>query len=148
MNKYIRTYTIVEPLLVKDKLEVNKEYIAFFIPELALQFNYDQDSPYHDFDLWTHTFKVVCAVPRANINLMWAALLHDIAKPWSRSKNKKGYSNYINHEQFGAYMAEVILKRLGMPHFRIDYICDVIKHHLEDGNALKPYDDMSKKLVK
>ena len=120
------------------------------IPELTLQKNYQQNSIYHDFDLWMHTKKVVCNIPCDNLEfleLRWSALLHDIAKPFVRTENKNGYSNYINHDILGAQMSLKISNYLKFSNNRRDYIFENILNHLKSDSKLKKYDDMGKKLL-
>lgn len=57
----------------------------YMIPELSLQYHYKQDSKYHCNNLDFHTMRVVEACPK-DINLRWAGLLHDIAKPFVRTE--------------------------------------------------------------
>lgn len=115
------------------------------IPEISLQKNYDQNSPYHDFSLWEHTKKVVKSTPKENLELRWSALLHDIAKPFTRTENKKGHSNYIGHELLGAEMSLKASHHLKFSKKRREYIYQTILTHLQENSALKPYDDQSKK---
>lgn len=119
--------------------------LGIIIPELSLQKNYDQNSPWHDFDLWTHTKKVVSSTPRSNVNLRWAALLHDIAKPFTRTENPKGHSNYIHHDLLGSHMVWKVCKYLRFSNERTKFLVDITKHHLNPECELKVYDDMSKK---
>ncbi len=115
----------------------------FMIPELSLQLNYDQNSPYHDFDLWTHTLKTVSATP-PDIDLRWAALLHDIGKPFVRT-NKTDRSNYIHHAILGANIVEKTAIYLKWSNARKNKIVEIVKNHLNKNSALKPYDNISKK---
>jgi len=74
----------------------------YMIPELYLQKDYDQNSKYHACDLWRHTVRVTSSAP-PDINLRWAALLHDIAKPFVRIE-KEDRSTYANHDILGREM--------------------------------------------
>ncbi len=58
----------------------------FTLPELSIQWNYEQNSKYHDLQLWEHTSKVVGSAQKAGepIEILWACLLHDIGKPFCR----------------------------------------------------------------
>ena len=49
------------------------------IPELKPMLGFDQRSPHHAYDLFTHVAHVVAGVP-GDLTLRWAALLHDIGK--------------------------------------------------------------------
>ncbi len=116
----------------------------YMIPELDLQFNYDQNSKYHSFKLHQHTIKVVEACPK-DLTLRWAALLHDIAKPFVRTENPKGHSNYINHEILGAEMVDMIARHLRWGNDRRLRCVELIKTHLEEDCILRKYDDLGKK---
>lgn len=115
----------------------------YTIPELHLQYNYEQNSRYHDFTLQNHTINVVVETP-PKLNLRWAALLHDIAKPFVRTENPNGYSNYINHEILGADMVERIARHLKFSNERREYVVDLTKNHLKDDCELREYDNKHK----
>ena len=119
--------------------------LGVIVPELILQKNYEQNSPWHDFDLWTHTCKVVGNVPKENLDLRWSALLHDIAKPFTRTENLKGHSNYINHDILGAEMSLKVSAYFKFSNARRDYIFETILNHLKEDSVLRKYDNMSKK---
>ncbi len=120
--------------------------LQVMIPELSLQKKFDQNTPYHDFDLWTHTKNVIVKVPANNLLLRWVALLHDIAKPFTYSLNKKGNYNYLHHDELGAEMAQKICKYLKFSNDRTEYIVTQIRNHLDANFDLKKYDDAGKKL--
>lgn len=120
--------------------------LDIMIPELSYQINFDQNSKYHDFKLWDHTIKVVNATPKENMLLRWAALLHDIGKPFVKTTNKKGGTNYIGHEIMSAHLTEQIGKRLKWPNNRIETVSGMVAHHLEKYCVLKEYDNMSKEI--
>lgn len=117
----------------------------YIIPELQLQHNYEQNSRYHDFKLHQHTINVVVATPN-KLDLRWAALLHDIAKPFVRTENKNGNSNYINHEILGADMVEKLARHLKFSNERREYVVNIVKNHLNDDCELREYDNKGKKL--
>ena len=133
----------------------------FMIPELQLQFCYDQNSQYHRFTLNIHTRKVVAACPK-DLNLRWAALLHDIAKPFVRTDKKvqpmeaEGdehivelvpmiiKSNYIGHEKLGADMVVKLALHFKWNNERTKVVVDLVRHHLEDDCELREYDNLGK----
>lgn len=133
------------------------EIFKFIIPELQLQFNYDQNSKYHKFLLHIHTKKVVSATPK-DLDLRWSALLHDIAKPFTRTDkevvvdlqtmDKKPItiikSNYIGHEKLGADMVLKLSTHLKWSNERRDNVVKLVRNHLEDDCPLREYDNMGK----
>jgi poly(A) polymerase len=62
-------------------------------------------------DLWDHTLRVLMqAPPRPAVR--WAALLHDAAKPLTRSVGLDGEIHFFGHERVGADIASRLLSRL------------------------------------
>lgn len=62
-------------------------------------------------DLWDHTVRVVRqAPPRPAVR--WAALLHDAAKPLTRSVGLDGEVHFFGHERVGADLAGRVLSQL------------------------------------
>ncbi len=119
------------------------ELFKWMIPELQLQFNYEQNSQYHDYKLHIHTKKVVAATPK-DLNLRWAALLHDIAKPFVRTENPRGHSNYISHELLGAEIVRKLSLYLKWSNDRSENVVSLIKNHLNEDCPLRKYDNMGK----
>jgi poly(A) polymerase len=67
--------------------------------------------PHLEKDLWAHTKRVVDRCPPRPI-VRWAALLHDAAKPQTRSVSPSSEIHFYGHEQAGANIARRILTRL------------------------------------
>lgn len=140
----------MDKLLLGDYSHMGLGYLMscklfnYMIPELSLQAGYNQNSKYHDLDLWMHTKIVTLEVPK-DIDMKWAALLHDIAKPFVRTENKKGYSNYIRHEILGAELVERIATILKWSNERRKTVVNLIKNHLEKDCPLRKYDNIGKK---
>lgn len=121
---------------------VRTRLLNFLIPELILQCDYDQNSPYHVFDLWTHTIKTINYCPQ-DIILRWAALLHDIAKPFVRT-NKVDKSNYIYHDYLGAEMVERLGLYLRWSNERRIQVKEIVLNHFKVDSPLKEADDKAK----
>ena len=85
--------------------------ITQVIPELTPQLGYDQNNHHHIYDLFTHTVQVTAAVP-PQLHLRWAALLHDLGKPATRTTDEKGEAHYHGHAAVSTEMANRILLRL------------------------------------
>lgn len=87
------------------------DVIAEIIPKIAKLFDFPQNTPYHDRDVWKHTLAALGAVPADPI-LRWTMLLHDIAKPDCHYIDAKGVSHFKTHPEKGAPVAGAILARL------------------------------------
>ena len=88
--------------------------LAAVIPELAPMLGFDQRSPHHAYDVFTHTAHVVVNVP-ADLTLRWAALLHDVGKVPTFTQDETGRGHFYGHAQASAEMADSILRRLKSP---------------------------------
>lgn len=117
--------------------------LNYIIPELSLQINYDQNSPYHTFPLWIHTLWVVDSCPN-DIELRWGALLHDIAKPFVRT-DKIDKSNYIHHDLVGKEMVEKLALYLKWSNRRRENVADLVLNHLLDSSPLRSADKSAKR---
>jgi tRNA nucleotidyltransferase (CCA-adding enzyme) len=112
----------------------------WFLPELQLQYNFDQRSPYHGYNLHLHTAYTVVGAQNGNPAVAWAALLHDIAKPFVYTQKSTGQRNYVMHEEVGAEMAEGISRRLKFSNERREFIASTILHHMDEDSVLRNAD--------
>lgn len=121
-----------------------RDVFAVIIPEISSMFNFDQNNIHHNKDLWRHT---VCAVentpPQELLRL--SMLLHDIGKPMTVFKDKKGHSHFPNHQKLGAAMSTTILKRLRYPNSVISIVNVLIENH---DNRLVPDTAMIKRCMR
>jgi putative nucleotidyltransferase with HDIG domain len=142
----------MDKLLVTDKPSIGLDFLArtrllnFMIPQLAVQVGYDQNSHYHDLTLWDHTLATVDTAPN-DVDLRWAALLHDVGKPAMRTENKAGHSNYIMHDLLGAEIAKAIGLYLKWSNARIGKVSSTIFNHLREDSPIRAADNMSKRRV-
>ena len=103
--------------------------VAAAIPELAPALGFDQCSPHHAYDVFTHIALVVEGVPPVT-QLRLAALLHDIAKPASFTLDENGRGHFYGHAQLGAEMADRVLERLKAPTALREDVVWLIGHHM------------------
>ncbi len=150
----------MDKLLMGDCVDIglfwtwNLDLFKYMIPELHMQFNYNQNSQYHDLDLHAHTIKVIESCPK-DLNLRWAALLHDIAKPFCRTDKTvevpslygglgKIKTNYIKHDLLGAEFVDKYAKYFKWSNERHKAVRELVLNHLRDDCPLRKYDDMGK----
>lgn len=115
-----------------------KEIIFTIIPELRESDGFEQKTPFHLYDVWTHTVKVVAGVKNTP-KLRIAALLHDIGKPQKFYSDENGIAHFKGHPQVSARMAYDIMKRLRFSNAETDTVFKIITLHDErpDGSKSK-----------
>lgn len=100
-------YVVLTRFLVDaelDDLIAGAPVLCRFIPALEETVNFNQHSPHHAYDVYTHICHVTAAVPR-EATLRWAALLHDVGKPACFAQDETGRGHFKGHAQVGAAMA-------------------------------------------
>ena len=117
------------PLVSAEDLLRFSPILAAAIPELAPMIGFDQRSPHHAFDVFTHTAYVCGNVPK-DLPLRWAALLHDVGKPGCFTQDSTGRGHFYGHAQAGADMADTILRRLKAPTALRERVTFLIRHHM------------------
>lgn len=100
------------------------------IPELAPTVGFDQHSPHHAYDVYTHICHVTAAIPALPRLLRWAALLHDIGKPACFTRDETGRGHFKGHAQVGAQMAEAVFTWLHAPKGLREDVVWLIGHHM------------------
>ena len=117
------------PLVTAEDLQRFAPILAAVIPELKPMIGFDQRSPHHGYDLYTHTAHVVAGVP-GDLPLRWAALLHDIGKVPTFTVDENGRGHFLNHAVVSAEMADVILRRLKAPNALREQATQLIEKHM------------------
>ena len=125
------------------RIMVKTGIINYVIPELAM-LNGAQQNKYHNKDVLGHTLNVLKNTPD-DIVLRLAALLHDIAKPRTKTQDEQGI-HFYRHEIAGAKRTRKILNNLKFPKNIITKVCKLIKNHMRlkaFGDSLEGLSDVA-----
>ena len=77
---------------------------------------------------WQHS---LCLLPgEVPVPLLLSVLLHDIAKPATRTVDPDGRIRFNGHDKLGAEMAEQILKRMRFSNDVVDDTKEMVLHHM------------------
>lgn len=119
-------------LLISATAEDLRQFVPLLtqvIPELTPSVGFQQHSPHHRYDVFTHTAQVVEAVPKEPA-LRWAALLHDVGKPACFTMDETGRGHFKGHAKVSAEMADTILLHLKAPTALRQQVTELIGLHM------------------
>jgi poly(A) polymerase len=115
--------------------------LAVFAPELEAMVGVSQGGA-HEWDVWEHTVRAVEALPGdASLVLRLAALLHDVAKPATRTVEEDGRLRFFDHQIVGLEMARGLLRRLRFASGEIAVVLRLIRTHMRPGAYSKEWSD-------
>ena len=103
--------------------------LKHILPELALGDGLNQRADFHRYDVLQHSFKCVYYAPE---DIRFAALLHDVGKPFCFSRD----GNFYEHPNEGARIAAEILTRLKAPTKLVEETEKLVSLHMRDFNLM------------
>lgn len=107
--------------------------LEYILPELIATVDCAQSPEFHpEGSVFNHirlmlSLMLVGSPPQ----LPWSILLHDIAKPVTRSVGKDGRVQFYGHEKIGSEIAREILKRLRFTNTDIEAIVQTVYYHMQ-----------------
>lgn len=120
------------------ELLVDAGLIRHFLPEILDLIGCEQPPEFHpEGDVFTHTrIMLEMLAPDAPLELCLAVLLHDIAKPPTRTFDEEaGRIRFNGHDALGATMSEEILRRLRYPNGVIESVSFMVSRHMQFMNV-------------
>ena len=106
--------------------------MSFVFPEIDIMYDMKQSPEWHHKDVFAHTLQVVDNSARLTdkMQIRFAALVHDIAKPRTRKIDpKKGYT-FHGHDAVGEKMLDKVVKRMRLSNDLSNYLKKLTLLHL------------------
>ncbi|MDR1713226.1 MAG: CCA tRNA nucleotidyltransferase, partial [Coriobacteriales bacterium] len=104
------------------------DVLAVFIPEIAPTIGFDQQTKYHQYDVWEHSAHAVAlAAPDPLVRL--TLLLHDLGKPECFFTDADGVGHFYGHDLAGERIARKRLKALHFDSKTIQTVSTLIAEH-------------------
>ena len=101
---------------------------SVFLPEFDRMMETPQNNPHHIYSVGDHTIHAVETIA-PNPILRLTMLLHDIAKPETRSTDENGIDHFYGHAQVGEELTAKILRRLKFDNDTIRNVRRLVLHH-------------------
>ncbi len=106
----------------------HQEAVKYIIPELVPAMGFEQNTPYHCYDVYTHSVRVMGNTPPQR-RMRLAALLHDIGKPHTYVEDENGVGHFPDHAKVGAALADGLLRRLRLDNETREQVTTLIARH-------------------
>jgi putative nucleotidyltransferase with HDIG domain len=110
----------------------NARLVEALLPELLAMKGCTQPPEFHpEGDVWEHTLGVLQALPADGPQskaLAWAALLHDMAKPATRTVSDR--IRFHGHETLGAEQARAVCGRMKLSNELTEAVATLVADHL------------------
>lgn len=103
--------------------------------------------PWHHLDAWRHTLTVLEATGR-NLDLRWAALLHDAGKPSTRFADLWGTPHFHGHENAGGEIALAVAERLKFSKKRREAVAKLVRLHMKPALYQKSWTESALRRLK
>lgn len=116
-----------QPNILKLLKELN--ILDAIIPSYSIIYNQKQNTPWHVYDIFTHTDVALNHSKNYPLESKLAILLHDIGKPKCKTTDKNGQDHFKNHAIVSEQLAQHILKDLKYDNKTIKKVCTLIRYH-------------------
>jgi poly(A) polymerase len=108
--------------------------LELYLPEVIKMRGVEQGG-FHHLDVFEHSLEalhqLIQRFPESDAALRWATLLHDVAKPLTKTFDEsKQYYHFYGHDKQGAEIAQKILERLRYSSQEVKKVSDLIALHM------------------
>lgn len=111
------------------ELVLYKDVFALFIPELKDMFNFPQNNPYHNYDVFNHTIHAIEKCNSNDLITRLAVFFHDFGKPYCYQDGEDGIRHFKGHGKVSANMTDTIMKRLKFDNRTRNNVVQLVYYH-------------------
>ncbi len=111
------------------ELLLYKDVFSLFIPELKSMFDFLQNNPYHDYDVFGHTIHAIENCESKDLIVRLAVFFHDFGKPHSYQDGEDGVRHFKEHGKVSAEMTDAIMKRLRFDNETRNNVVELVYYH-------------------
>lgn len=110
---------------------------SLFIPELKDLIGFQQNNPYHTYDVFDHTAHAIEKCESDDLVVRLAVFFHDFGKPHSYQDGEDGIRHFKGHGKVSAEITDSIMKRLRFDNETRNSVVELVYYHdatFEAGN--------------
>ena len=105
------------------------QVLDYILPGYSIIYQYPQRSPWHCYDVFTHTDVALNYAKKQPLLVRLALVFHDLGKPSCETFDRYGIAHYKHHAKVSEQMAFQLLKLLKYDNKTISQICLLIRYH-------------------
>jgi tRNA nucleotidyltransferase (CCA-adding enzyme) len=124
-TEFLKTLKTADAELLREYKDVFVE----FIPELNDIFDFEQNNPWHVYDVFEHTIQALECCNSDDMNVKLAVFFHDIGKPRSFQDSEDGLRHFKGHGSVGAEMTDEIMRRMKFDNETRESVVQLVQYH-------------------
>lgn len=102
---------------------------SLFIPELKDLIGFQQNNPYHAYDVFNHTVHAIENCESDDLVTRLAVFFHDFGKPYSYQDGEDGIRHFNGHGKISADITDSIMKRLRFDNETRNNVVELVYYH-------------------
>lgn len=102
---------------------------SLFIPELKDLIGFQQNNPYHAYDVFNHTVHAIEKCESDDLVVRLAVFFHDFGKPHSYQDGEDGIRHFKGHGKVSAEITDSIMKRLRFDNETRNNVVELVYYH-------------------
>lgn len=106
-----------------------QDVFSLFVPELKDMIGFNQNNPYHVYDVFDHTIHAIENCESKDLIVRLAVFFHDFGKPHSYQDGEDGYRHFKGHGKVSADITDSIMKRLRFDNETRNDVVELVYYH-------------------
>ena len=111
------------------ELVLYSNVFSLFIPELKDLIGFQQNNPYHAYDVFNHTVHAIERGESDDLVVRLAVFFHDFGKPHSYQDGEDGIRHFKGHGKVSAEITDSIMKRLRFDNETRNNVVELVYYH-------------------
>lgn len=106
-----------------------RDVLSIFIPELNFIIGFEQNNPYHIYNVFLHTIYALENCKSDDLIVRLAVFFHDFGKPHSYQDDEDGIRHFKGHGKVSAEITDAIMKRLKFDNETRNNVVELVYYH-------------------
>ena len=111
------------------ELIMYSDVFSLFIPELKDLIGFQQNNPYHAYDVFDYTVHAIEKCESGDLVVRLAVLFHDFGKPHSYQDGEDGIRHFKGHGRVSAAITDSIMRRLRFDNKTRHNVVELVYYH-------------------